>query len=58
MNAKGFVPTQHLMDGGYISAEWLALHHDSETQIIGPARRPSTASQQLATTNPRSLHTR
>ena len=42
LEAKEFVPRQHLVDGGYVSAELLAIHQDSEIQIVGPVKRSSS----------------
>lgn len=41
MKERGFVPTQHLMDGGYLSSELLVAHQNSEIQLIGPVKRSS-----------------
>lgn len=41
LRSKGLIPTEHLMDGGYISADLLAAHQGGDIQIVGPARRPT-----------------
>lgn len=45
LGSKDFIPVQHLVDGGYLSAEILAAHQDGEIQLIGPAKRSSSWQQ-------------
>ena len=42
LKAKNFVPTQHLVDGGYLSSEILVTHQNSEIQLVGPVKRSSS----------------
>lgn len=45
LKANNFIPSQHLVDEGYLSAERLAQYQNSEIQLVGPAK-PSSSWQQ------------